>query len=160
MTRLDPDVPTEVDLVSTVWALHHLPSEEHLHGCLSEIARIREATGCAVWVFDFARLRRAATFEAVVALNPGAPPRLRDDGLASGRAAWSEQEMRSALRAAGLGDLQGGRERRLGALQAYFAPRRDGRPSAHARHWSAPPLPRAAEAMYRRQCTTIPSPRR
>jgi SAM-dependent methyltransferase len=53
ITRLPPELPPEIDLVSTAWALHHLPTEAHLHRCLAEIARIRETTGCAVWVFDF-----------------------------------------------------------------------------------------------------------
>src|SRR5688500_19683655 len=41
ITELPPDLGVEVDLVSTVWALHHLPSEEHLRRCLGEIARIQ-----------------------------------------------------------------------------------------------------------------------
>jgi tRNA (cmo5U34)-methyltransferase len=159
ITRLPPDLPPEIDLVSTVWALHHLPTEAHLHRCLAEIARIRETTGCAVWVFDFARLHRQATFEAIVAMNPQAPARLRQDGIASERAAWSPRDLRDAFNQVGLGDLQGGREPRIGALQAYHAPRRDGRPSGHATRWSAPELARASEVMFRRQCAGIPAPR-
>lgn len=158
ITELPPDLGVEVDLVSTVWALHHLPAAEHLRGCLPEMARIREATGCAVWVFDFARLRRDSTFEALAALSRDAPQRLREDGIASERAAWSRHEMREALDGAGLGDLRGGPDRRLGALQAYYAPRRDGRPAAHSHRWSAPPLPRVSELLFRAVCGGIPRP--
>lgn len=158
ITDLPADLPTDVDLVSTVWALHHLPTEDHLRRCLAEIARIRDASGCAVWIFDFARLRRGATFEAIIALTPDAPQRLREDGIASERAAWSASELRGALDEAGLSDLQGGRGRPIGEQQAYFAHRRDGRPSAHATHWSAEELTGPSKAFFRRACAPVPSP--
>lgn len=158
MTQLPADLPTDVDLVSTVWALHHLPTADDLRRCVGEVARVREASGCAVWIFDFARLHRQATFEAIVALAPDAPQRLREDGIASERAAWSVGQLRDALAEAGLGDLQGGREGRIGHLQAYFAPARDARPSGHAAHWSAPALPRASDVFFRRVRAGMPSP--
>jgi tRNA (cmo5U34)-methyltransferase len=158
ITQLPPDLPSDVDLVSTIWALHHLPTEADLHRCLSEIARIRDASGCAVWIFDFARLRRDATFEAIVAMNPHAPARLREDGIASERAAWSAGELRDAFKQVGLDDLRGGLQPRIGSLQAYFVPRRDGWRSAHPARWSAPELPLASQLMYRRVCAGIPTP--
>jgi tRNA (cmo5U34)-methyltransferase len=158
MTELPADLPSDIDLVSTVWALHHLPTEEHLHRCLREIARLRETTGCAVWIFDFARLHRNATFKAIVNRSPQAPQRLREDGIASERAAWSFAELRAALDAAGLGDLTGGPERRVGHLQAYFALPRNGRPSGHAANWAAPALPSASEGICRRLREGIQSP--
>jgi tRNA (cmo5U34)-methyltransferase len=148
ITQLSRELPSDVDLVSTVWALHHLPTEALLHRCLAEIARIRAASGCAVWIFDFARFRRQATFEAIVAMNPQAPLRLRNDGIASERAAWSPRDLRDAFNHVGLGDLTGGREPRIGAL----------RPRAQFARGSAAALPRASEVMYRRQCAGIPTP--
>jgi hypothetical protein len=62
---------------------------------------------------------------------PAIPARLYDDGLASGAAAWTAVEL---LDAAGLGDLTGGRERRIGHLQAWTS----GVPDttvAHERNW-------------------------
>ena len=158
ITELEPGLGSNVDLVSTVWALHHLPSEPHLRRCLAEMARIRKATGCAVWVFDFARLHRDATFPAVAGLSRRTPDRLREDGIASERAAWLRRDLRDALDDAGLGDLRGGPDRRLGLLQAYFAPRRDGKPAAHRKRWSAPPLPRAAQLVFRLVCGGVPRP--
>jgi hypothetical protein len=108
-------------------------------------------------ILDFGRLHQQATFEAIVATNPHAPPRRRQDGIASKRAAWSPRDLRDAFDQVGLGDLKGGRKPRIGALQAYFAPRRDGRPSAHDARRSAPALPRASQVMYRRQCVGIPT---
>ena len=149
MTELPPDLPDRVDLVSTSWALHHLPTREHLARCLDQIARVRELTGCAVWIFDFARLRRDATMRAVIDLAKDPPQRLREDGLASLRAAWSESEIREAMAQAGLTDLRGGRERIIGFLQAYHAPARQGRPSGHTAHWAPSPLPRESKQMLR-----------
>lgn len=116
ITALPADLPTDIDLISTVWAQHRLPTYEHLRRCLSEIARIRKATGCAVWIFDFARLHRQATFDAIVAMSPRAPQRLREDGIASERAAWSVRELRKALDGARLHYLQGGPERKIGSF--------------------------------------------
>jgi tRNA (cmo5U34)-methyltransferase len=157
-TRLPGDLPTAVDLVSTVWALHHLPGEDDLRRCLAGIARIRQTSGCAVWIFDFARLRRQATTDAIIALNPTISRRLREDGIASERAAWSASELRTALDDAGLHDLQGGPERRIGAMQAYFARRLDGGSSGHGALWTAQPLQGGAQQVLRRLCGGIPTP--
>lgn len=145
-----PDAPYHVDVVSCIWALHHLPDRDHALRCLREIARIRAEHGAAIWIFDFARMRRATTFRAVMDLVPDVPRRLYEDGLASEAAAWTPEEMREMLDAADLSDLTGGRERRIGHLQAWTT----GVPAttpAHRRHWQPAALrPPAAEHLYRR----------
>ena len=140
MTDLPGHLVEGVDLVSSVWSLHHLPTEEDLHRCLVQIARTRETSGCAVWIFDFARLRLDETFPALMQLAPAAPARLREDGIASERAAWAEAELRTAMGTAGLGDLEGGPETSLGHYQAYHGQRADQQPDAHQTLWSADPL--------------------
>lgn len=160
VTQLPGDLGANVDLISTMWTLHQLPSEELMRSCLSEMARVREATGCAVWIFDFARLRRDATFPAIASVAGDVPERLVEDGIASERAAWSRQELREAIEGAGLGDVVGGTDRRIGVLQAYYAPRRDGRPAAHRDRWAGPALPRGSALMFRLVCGGIPSPAR
>lgn len=93
----------------------------------------------------------------MLALAPDAPQRLREDGFASVRAAWSEAELRAAMDEAGLGDLRGGRERILGHVQAYHAATRDARPSGHAARWSPGELPRESKRLARRLRAGLPS---
>jgi ubiquinone/menaquinone biosynthesis C-methylase UbiE len=143
------DVPESVDVVSCVWALHHLPTREDAVRALREIARVRDSRGAAVWIFDFARLPDAATFRTVMDAVPGVPPRLYDDGIASEAAAWTDEELAAMLREAGLGDLTGGAERRIGHLQAWSSAQSPA--TAHDRLWNAMPLrPEAAAALAAR----------
>jgi SAM-dependent methyltransferase len=149
MTDLAGAVPSRVDAVSCVWALHHLPGRSEAIRCLRGIAGLRDRTGCAVWIFDFARLRRQATFDAVLDLAAGASPRLREDGRASEGAAWSAAELRGMLAEVGLGDLAGGPERRIGHLQAYFS-RGRGERAAASGLWAAPALPEPSRSVFER----------
>jgi ubiquinone/menaquinone biosynthesis C-methylase UbiE len=145
MTRVG-DVPDRVDVVSCIWALHHLATRDEALRCLREIARVRDQHGAAVWIFDFARMQRAEAFRAVLDQAPSVPPRLYEDGLASERAAWTVEELGDLLRDAGLGDLSGGGEQRVGHLQAWTSPPPVGAAEAHERHWRAPPLPLEASS--------------
>lgn len=143
MTDFADSVPDHVDAVSCVFALHHLPSPELLAACLGEVAKVRERTGCAVWIFDFARLNSSATFPAFLSVTGVAeqmPPILYRDAVASERAAFSRSEMRSALEAAGLGDLAPAGDRVLRNYQAYWAPARAASASGHG-SWQDIPLP-------------------
>jgi SAM-dependent methyltransferase len=156
MTDLPADLTGELDAISCIWALHHLPTADDVRRCLAQIAGARERTGCAVWIFDFARFRRDRTFPALMADVRDAPPRLIEDGIASERAAWSADELRGWLDDAGLGDLAGGRERWVGWCQAYSAPGRRG-PSGHADHWVGPPLPRRVQTDAKRLRSGLPA---
>lgn len=158
MTLLPDDLTARVDLVSTTWALHHLPTDDDLRRCLAEIARVRAATGCAMWLFDFSRLRLDATFAVLMDLAPAASARLREDGLASERAAWTASEMLAAMDAAGLGPMDGGPEGMLGHYQAWWAPRVDGRANGHDERWSALALPGASADVLARLRAGMPSP--
>jgi tRNA (cmo5U34)-methyltransferase len=150
MTRIG-GLPERVDVVSCVWALHHLPAREDATRCLREIARVREERGAAVWIFDFARLPSATAFRAVMDLVPGVPARLYDDGLASEAAAWTVDELAAMLREAGLGDLTGGGEQRVGHVQAWTSVAPAAGAAAHERLWRAPPLrPAAAQELAER----------
>lgn len=115
------------DLVCCNWVLHQLPDRATVLAVLREIARVRELHRCAVWLFDFARLRRPETMPvAFDLLYPDADPRLRVDAVASEAAAWTPDEMRDALADAGLHDLTWAQDRGLGLYQAWWAPGRDG----------------------------------
>ncbi len=117
------------DGISCVWTLHQLPDFEVLRGALRQIAAVRERSGAAVWIFDFQRLLDPDTFPALVdVLDPSMNPVLRDDGIASEAAALTHDELSSELGAAGLGDLRAGQARPIPWVQAFWAPRADGRP--------------------------------
>ena len=121
------DVPEHVDAVSCIWALHH------------------------------ARMQHEATFRAVMDAVSGVPRLLYKDGLASERAAWTAEELEAMLQEAGLDDMTGGAEERIGHVQAWSsdAPARDG---AHERLWEAAPLePEAASALAERLADGLPA---
>ena len=122
MTEVARYVPEQIHVVSCVWALHHLPSDDRVAACLHNIEQIRRRTGCAVWLFDFVRCRDARTFPAVAdAVRTPGPVAIRE-AIASERAAFTFQELRTQLDAAGLGDLRGAEDRFLGTYQCHWAP--------------------------------------
>ena len=63
-----------VDLVSSVWSLHHLPTRRDVVRCLKVVAALREQYGCAVWLFDLVRLRHDQTMAAVMDVAQDVPP--------------------------------------------------------------------------------------
>lgn len=145
MTDFADLVPADVDAVSCVFALHHLPSPESLARCLSQIARVRERYGCAVLIFDFARLKHPKSYEALMSTQPEMPAVLKQDALASERAAFSWQDLTEQLDRAGLNDLHHARMRVWQAYQLHWAAHRDGKASGH-RAWQEIPLPSARRA--------------
>jgi SAM-dependent methyltransferase len=142
----DPIAGAHWDGISCVWTLHQLPAFDVLRAALRQISALRKRTGAAVWLLDFHRLRDPATFPALLsALDPAMAPVLRKDGLASEAAAFTHDELAAELQAAGLGDLRGGYGRPLPWLQAFWAPRADGKPGGSA-NFSPGRLPRPARA--------------
>ncbi len=149
MTDFADVLPPETGVLSCVWALHHLPSRDHLVRCFEQIAVARERTGCAVIVFDFARLKRDQTHEAF--LKAAAPsmttdPVMRHDSLASEAAGWSYGEMREALQDAGLGKLHHCLTRPYRGFQLHWAPAVDGERVDDSDLWHRLPMPLAVRA--------------
>lgn len=146
ITTFDADLQEPVDAVSCNFAVHHLPTEEVASRCLEAVARVRERTGCAVWLFDFARLRHPSTWPAFTSLANWPGPVVHSDAVESERSAFSVAELTRLLERAGLGDLQRARSRPLGEYQAYWSPGRD-RPSPVTGLWRDVPVPREARAL-------------
>jgi tRNA (cmo5U34)-methyltransferase len=142
ITDLEDVVPHSVDLVSCVFALHHLPDEDALGACLGEIARVRRRTGCAVLIFDFARLRHPRSYTTFFSLLPEQGPVLTRDALASERAAFSVDELRRGLVEAELADLSDARTRPFRAYQLHWCARGTGIPDGQS-NWIDLPLPKA-----------------
>jgi len=155
ITTFDADLPERLDVVSCNFALHHLPTEEVAGRCLEAIARARSHSGCAVWIFDFARLRHPGSWPAVASMINWPGPVVHSDAIESERAAFSEAELTTLLERAGLDDLQHVRSRPLGEQQAHWAPSRD-RPTPVTGLWRAVPVPREARLLTRMALQSFP----
>ena len=87
-----------IDLVSSIFSLHHLPSSDDLDQTLDEAARTLNDEGAALWIFDHARPRRRATAEAFPQVfTPEAFPAFNQDSCNSLKASWSFAELTDAL---------------------------------------------------------------
>jgi SAM-dependent methyltransferase len=155
VTTFDSEIAERPDVVSCNWTLHQLPSEELAGECLSAIARARSRWGCAVWIFDFARLRHPGSWPMLLSMVKVDGPVVLEDGIASERAAFTIAELAALLQRAGLGDLQGVRSRPLGEYQVHWAERRDGVAPAPGR-WRDSPLPAGTVGATRRAVRAFP----
>jgi tRNA (cmo5U34)-methyltransferase len=117
MTDFVELMPERVDLVSSVFALHHLPSEGDLARCLAQVATASATAG--VLLYDLARLRNPRTWARLLRTGPDLPDRFRWDSLASERAAWTRSEIAEAARRAGLRGLTCSQEPVVGAWQMH-----------------------------------------
>lgn len=91
-------VQGRADLISSVFALHHLPSHSDLMSCLREIGRVVSAEGARLWLFDHARPKREATARGFPEIfGPRSSAAFKTDSRNSVRAAWSFEELREAL---------------------------------------------------------------
>ena len=94
MTAFAADFNGAVDLVSSVFSLHHLPDECQLVACLGQIRALHQRTGCGVWVFDHVRPRHAATPDLFPALfTPEAPAAFNRDSSNSLTASFAFDEL-------------------------------------------------------------------
>jgi arsenite methyltransferase len=155
ITTFDGDLPERLDVVSCNFALHHLPTEEVASRCLEAIARARSRSGCAIWIFDFARLRHPGSWPAIASMINWPGPVVHSDAVESERAAFSEAELTKLLEGAGLGDLQHARSRPLGEQQAHWAASRE-RPSPVTGLWSAVPASRGTRLLTRIALLSFP----
>ena len=140
ITTFDNDFDEHVDVISCNFALHHLPTEEIATRCLEAIARMRARTGCAVWIFDFARLRHPRSWPALTSMLHWPGPVVHSDAIESERAAFSAAELTAMLERAGLGELEHLRSRPLGEGQVHWVPRRD-HPEPVTGLWQDQPMP-------------------
>lgn len=140
ITTFDEQLPERVDVVSCNSALHHLTTEETASRCLKAIARTRSLTGCAVWIFDFARLRHPGSWSALTSMATWPGPVVYSDAIESERAAFSHAELTALLRRAGLGDMEHARSRPLGEFQVHWSAGND-QPASVTGLWRQAPLP-------------------
>ncbi|HVE67235.1 MAG TPA: methyltransferase domain-containing protein [Solirubrobacteraceae bacterium] len=155
IATFDAGLSEEPDVVSCNFALHHLPDEEVAGRCLEAIARVRSRTGCAVWIFDFARLRHPGSWPAVASMIRWPGPVVHSDAIESERAAFSEAELIRLIERSGLDDLHHVRSRPLGENQAHWAAGRDRRAPVTGL-WRQVPLPRESRLVTRLALQSFP----
>jgi SAM-dependent methyltransferase len=155
ITKFDADIPDDVDVISCNFALHQLPDTSLVSQTLSAIARARERTGCAVWIFDLARLRHPRSWPDLVSLVEMPGPAFHADTLASERAAYTTTELADLARAAGLSGLNTLCARPLGEYQVHWAAA-SGRPIPGAGQWNEVPLPSGTRLAYRLIASSFP----
>jgi len=153
ITTFDADLPEQVDLVSCNYALHQLPDEGLVERTLAAIHRARESTGCAVYLFDLARLRNPATWPGILSMAK-VPDAFRVDAVASERAAFTPEELSALLARAGLGDLDRAIARPLGENQVYWAPARS--PRAAPAPFTDVPLPKGTRVATQLALSAFP----
>jgi SAM-dependent methyltransferase len=159
ITTFAAEVPARVDLISSIWALHHLPSVEHLDACLGRIAAVRKEHGCAVFLADFARFKNPRSFPMMLSAISGFPPALKPDGVASERAAWPLSELTEALERAALGDLHRSLASPLAILQIHWARGRGAADGSDEDLWREVELPRGVRfdtAFFQRFLQQLP----
>jgi SAM-dependent methyltransferase len=155
ITSFDADLPETPDVVSCNFVLHHLPDEELLSRCFEAVARVRAASGCGVWIFDFARLRDPRTWPAILGMINFPGEVVHSDGIESERAAFTYEEMKMRLEGAGLGDLHHARSRPLGEQQAHWAPSGN-HPDPVSGLWQEVPLPGQTRILARMAMQSFP----
>jgi len=129
------------DAVSCVYALHHLPDEELLAGCLAQVAAVRARCGAGVWIFDHARPRGASTAALFPEIfTPEAPEAFRRDSRNSLRASFSFEELGGAVESA-LGPAGHALARVLPVFQAHWIEPGGGWPGAGESCWREGRLP-------------------
>ncbi len=121
MTRVSTLVPEPVHAISSVFSLHHLPSDDDLSACLKEISTIHHRCGCACWIFDHARPRHPLTPAHFPKLfTPEAPEIFQEDSKNSLIASWSFNELTSQLIQANLERTKHALAKLLPLYQAHW----------------------------------------
>lgn len=96
-----------VDAVTCLSALHHCPTRADLTAVLSAIARLRQTSGSAVWLFDLVRPESEDLLELIprafeVASRSALPVAFKRDWSTSLHAGWTMEEFSLSLNEAGL----------------------------------------------------------
>lgn len=139
----------QVNLITSVFSLHHLPTLDHLAACLEQIAKVRARTGCGVMLFDLCRLRHPASWRRFLAgASTGllATPFLERDSIASEAAAWSFSELTSMLSDAGLADVKHRRSFPFTGFQMHWSPPRPAGWKNGDANWQSLPMPLSTRA--------------
>jgi tRNA (cmo5U34)-methyltransferase len=155
ITTFDAELSESFHVVSCNFTLHQLPSEDLARSCLEAIARFRSRTGCAVWIFDFARLRHPRSWPAFTSIVNWPGPVVHHDALASEQAAFTIEELTAMRERAGLTGIDHVRSRPLGEYQVHWAAGRD-QATPTTGLWQDSPLPPGTGLLRRIALSSFP----
>ena len=155
ITTFDRELDEQADVVSSNFTLHQLPSEDIVRGCLDAIARMRERSGCGVYLFDLVRLRNSATWPAMMGMLDSPGSVFLKDSIASEQAAFTVDELERMLDAAGVGDLDHARSRPLGEYQVHWVGPSGGAAPGEGL-WRDVALPAGTRLAYRMMARSFP----
>jgi SAM-dependent methyltransferase len=132
MREFHGSLAAPADIVTSVFAMHHLASREDLIACLREIAGAIAGERASLWIFDHVRPRSRRTVDEVPEIfTPAASAAFCEDSRNSLAASWSFDELRAALRETVPVSLRSAPSRLLPLYQV---------------HWTAPPQHARASA--------------
>lgn len=98
MTSFSSVIPNEINLVSSVFSLHHLPESRDLISTIKQMEIVRNHFGSALWVFDHARPKHNSTPEIFPEIfTPDAHSEFKTDSRNSLIAAYSYHELSKAF---------------------------------------------------------------
>ena len=128
MTQFSDRVSEKVDVVSSIFSFHHLPSSDSLSRCLDEVRKVRERWGCGVWIFDHCRPRAMETAEVFPELfTPQASESFRRDSRNSLLASFSFRELSELIEADSMGKFSHECSRLLRLYQIHWLKAEDGK---------------------------------
>src|SRR5690606_1910555 len=114
-------ISEKIDLVTSVFSLHHLETRRDLDLCINEIVSAVRGEPAGVWIFNHARPRRRATaLEFPEIFTPDTAAAFRDDSRNSLCASWSFDELATGLEAALGDDLRSERARMVPLYQIHW----------------------------------------
>jgi cyclopropane fatty-acyl-phospholipid synthase-like methyltransferase len=149
MTNFRNSVPDSVDLISSVFALHHLPASEAVKRCLHDIADVRNRSACGIWLFDHVRPRHWRTLDEFPAtFTPHASPAFNQDSRNSLEAAFSFEELSAFIEGA-IHGLSHDRARLLPLYQIHWSKPRDAQREGHSQWTRSELSPSAAQEFSR-----------
>ena len=152
MRNLSDFISDPADLVSSVFALHHLDTPADLAVCLDAVSRI-VAAGSSLWIFDHVRPRRQRTaVEFPSVFTPNAEDAFCRDSSNSLGAAWSYDELATALRVSGLAGASSVKARLMPLYQSHWiaALRQNGDDAEWVNGKDLPPKARSEARQFER----------
>lgn len=103
MTDLVERFPGPYDVVSSLFALHHLPAASDLFRCFDQLRRLRDRDQSALWLFDHARPRGRGVPEGFARIFArGLSPLFQRDSANSLAAAFTFSEWQTTWQEVGL----------------------------------------------------------
>jgi SAM-dependent methyltransferase len=114
-------LPERIDLIISVFSMHHLTTQSDLLACLREIGEVVKSEQALLWIFDHVRPRCSRTVEEVPEIfTPDASTVFRRDSRNSLRASWSFEELKSEIRNIFSFNVDGARSRFFPLYQIHW----------------------------------------